>query len=102
MAQLAGLIFFPSISPVRGRKRTASIVPYLVRHNVPFPLTLLCMSSTLQFDPKTFKLTGPVGTLPISATDQMAQDFLMLVEGQCLENNIAAVTSKYGYCRQRY
>jgi transposase len=26
----------------------------------------------------------------------------MLVEGECLEANIAAVAKKYGYCRQRY
>jgi len=26
----------------------------------------------------------------------------MLVEGQCLQGNIVAVSAKYGYCRQRY
>jgi hypothetical protein len=26
----------------------------------------------------------------------------MLLEGQCLEQNIAVVAEKYGYCRQRY
>ena len=60
------------------------------------------MSKTLQFNPKTCKLTGPVGTISIQAADQMAQRFLMIVEGQCLQDNIADITSKYGYCRQRY
>ena len=40
--------------------------------------------------------------MPVPATDQQAHRFLMLLEGQCLENNIAAVAKKYGYCRQRY
>jgi hypothetical protein len=60
------------------------------------------MSSTLEFNPKTGQLTGPVGTLPIPLTDKLAQRFLMLVEGQCLEESIAGIATKYGFCRQRY
>jgi transposase len=26
----------------------------------------------------------------------------MLVEGECLDDNVAAIAQKYGYCRQRY
>jgi hypothetical protein len=61
------------------------------------------MSATpLQFDPKTQGLVGPAGTLPILASDLQAHRFLMLVEGECLQANIATLADKYGYCRQRY
>ncbi len=60
------------------------------------------MSNSLQFDPTSLELTGPVGTLPIPVDDQLAQRFLMLVEGQCLQNNIGSLATKYGLCRQRY
>jgi hypothetical protein len=59
-------------------------------------------ATTLQFDPKTHGLIGPAGTLPVPASDLQAQRFLMLVEGECLEDNIGAIAQKYGYCRQRY
>src|SRR5437016_14007506 len=60
------------------------------------------MSATiLQFDPKTHGLVGPAGTLPIPASDLQAHRFLMLVEGECLEENIATIADKYGYCRPR-
>jgi hypothetical protein len=61
------------------------------------------MSATpLQFDPKSHRLVGPAGVLPVPASDLQAQRFLMLVEGECLEANIATIAEKYGYCRQRY
>jgi transposase len=60
------------------------------------------MSSTLKFDPKTLQLSGPAGTLPVPDSDQLAQRFLMLVEGQCLENNVASIAAKYGLSRPRY
>jgi hypothetical protein len=59
-------------------------------------------TTTLQFDPTTHALVGPTGTLPIPATDIQAHRFLMLVQGECLDDNIAAIAQKYGYCRQRY
>ena len=59
-------------------------------------------ATTLQFDPATHGLRGPAGTLPVPASDLQTHRFLMLVEGECLEANIAAVALKYGYCRQRY
>lgn len=60
------------------------------------------MSNALQFDPATAQLVGPFGTLPIAASDEQARRFLMLVEGECLEENIAAVAQRYGLSRQRY
>ena len=60
------------------------------------------MHTVLQFDPKTHQLTGPTGALPIADSDPLAARFLMLVEGECLDGNIAAIARKYGYCRQRY
>ncbi len=60
------------------------------------------MNASLQFDPITHKLTGPTGSLPIGADDQLARRFLMLVEGQCLDAQVGAVAQKYGLCRQRY
>jgi hypothetical protein len=56
----------------------------------------------LQFDPATHALVGPAGTLPIPASDLQAHRFLMLVEGECVEDNIATIAQKYGCCRQRY
>ena len=46
--------------------------------------------------------TIPTGSLPISDSDPLASRFLMLVEGECLDDNVAAIAQKYGYCRQRY
>jgi hypothetical protein len=60
------------------------------------------MNSNLNFNPDTHQLTGPAGLLPMLPDDAPARRFLMLVEGQCLHHNIAAVAAKYGYCRQRY
>jgi hypothetical protein len=60
------------------------------------------MNTALQFDPDTHQLVGPAGTLPIPDTDQLATRFLMLVEGQCLDDNVVTIAQKYGYCRQRY
>jgi hypothetical protein len=60
------------------------------------------MNTTLHFDPAADQLTGPAGSLAVSPDDALARRFLMLLEGQCLEQNIAAVAGKYGYCRQRY
>jgi hypothetical protein len=60
------------------------------------------MKSNLNFNPDTRQLTGPTGSLPMLPDDAPAGRFLMLVEGQCLHHNIAAVAAKYGYCRQRY
>lgn len=47
-------------------------------------------------------MTGPAGSLAIAKQDALARRFLMLQEGECLEQNIAPVAEKYGYCRQRY
>lgn len=62
------------------------------------------MNTTLAFSPQSHQLTGPAGTLSVAATDLLAHRFLLLVEGECLQDqeNIAALTQKYGYCRQRY
>jgi len=60
------------------------------------------VNSSFQFDALTHQLTGPAGSLPLASTDVLAHRFLMLVEGQCLEDSIAATAQKYGYCRQRY
>ena len=62
------------------------------------------MNPILQFDPQTHQLTGPAGDLPVAATDPLAHRFLLLVEGECLQEkeNSAALAQKYSYCRQRY
>jgi len=60
------------------------------------------MKTTLHFDPTADQVTGPAGSLTIAPQDALARRFLMLLEGQCLEENIAAIAEKYGYCRQRY
>src|SRR6266571_546375 len=60
------------------------------------------MNTALQFDPNAHQLTGPAGVLQLEPTDELAHRFLMLVEGECLQANVATVAQKYGYCRQRY
>jgi transposase len=60
------------------------------------------MKPALSFDPVRQQLLGPVGALPIAASDEVAQRFVMLVEGECLHEHIITIAAKYGYCRQRY
>jgi transposase len=60
------------------------------------------MDTQVHFDRHTHQLTGPAGSLAIPPSDQLARHFLMLMEGQCLQQNVAAVAKKFGYCRQRY
>ena len=60
------------------------------------------MEPNLNFNPDTHRLTGPSGSLNLLPDDDAACRFLMLLEGECLHDNIAAIAAKYGYCRQRY
>ena len=60
------------------------------------------MNAPLQFHPKTHQLVGPSGQLPVGAADQLARRFLMLLEGECLQDPILNVAQKYGFSRQRY
>jgi hypothetical protein len=60
------------------------------------------MNTPLLFDPKQNQLTGPAGSLPIPPTDEQARRLVMLIEGQCLQSNVATTAQKFGYCRQRY
>jgi hypothetical protein len=57
---------------------------------------------TLEFNPASHQLTGPAGCLAIAPNDALARRFLMVIEGQCLDDNIVTVAKKHGYCRQRY
>jgi hypothetical protein len=78
-------------------------LPCWHRHRGP-PIANLPREGTLQFhsDPNADQVAGPAGTLPVAATDPLARRFLMLVEGQCLANNLTTLARKFGYCRQRY
>jgi transposase len=60
------------------------------------------VSTSFSFDLATHLVTGPAGTLPVAPSDQLARRFLMLLEGECLEENIAAVAQRYELSRQRY
>jgi hypothetical protein len=60
------------------------------------------MNKALSFDPLGRCVTGPAGSLPVTASDEQALRFLMLLEGQCLQESVATVAAKYGCCRQRY
>src|SRR5208283_687001 len=80
---------------------TPHIVPYLIRHILRSPLSCFSMQP-LTFNPSTHQLNGPAGSLHLLPHDAAACRFLMLLEGECLHDNIGAVAAKYGYCRQRY
>lgn len=60
------------------------------------------MNASLQFNPRTHQLVGPIGNLPVGAADQLARRFLMLLEGECLQDHVINVAQKYGFSRQRY
>ena len=60
------------------------------------------MKTSLQFNPAAHQLTGPAGSLAIAPDDALARRFLMILEGQCLQENIVTTAKKYGCCRQRY
>jgi DNA invertase Pin-like site-specific DNA recombinase len=60
------------------------------------------MADILKFDAETHRVIGPVGALPVAASDEQAQRFLMLLEGECLEGNISSVAQSYGFSRPRY
>src|ERR1051326_2862750 len=76
-------------------------MPHLTRHysvsRYPFS-----MNTSFGFDLATNLITGPGGTLPVASSDQLAHRFLMLLEGECLGENIAAVAQRYDLSRQRY
>jgi len=60
------------------------------------------VSTSFGFDLATNLVTGPAGALPVASSDQLARRFLMLMEGECLQENIAAVAQRYDLSRQRY
>lgn len=51
---------------------------------------------------QSFEITGPEGTLKISANDEMAKKFGMLFEVVCLGASPKKTAKKYGYTKQRY
>jgi transposase len=60
------------------------------------------METTLRYDLERHQLTGPAGSLALDPSDKLAHQFLMLLEGHCLQANVSAVAKRYGYCRARY
>lgn len=49
-----------------------------------------------------FLLEGPTGSLTISAADEVARKFAMLIEGKCLGLGPTKAAEKYGYTKQRF
>jgi len=49
-----------------------------------------------------FLLEGPTGSLTISADDEVARKFAMLIEGKCLGLGPSKAAEKYGYTKQRF
>jgi len=60
------------------------------------------MRPSFAYDSQAHQAIGPAGALPIGASDLQAIRFLMLLEGECLEEDITALVARYGYSRQRY
>ena len=48
------------------------------------------------------RFTGPGGSLPISADDEVCRRLAMLIEGECEELGPSQAARKYGFTRQRY
>jgi transposase len=49
-----------------------------------------------------FLLEGTTGSLTISAADEVARKFAMLIEGKCLGLGPTKAAEKYGYTKQRF
>ncbi len=49
-----------------------------------------------------FLFTGASGCLTISADDEVARKFAMLIEGKCLGLGPSKAAEKYGYTKQRF
>jgi len=49
-----------------------------------------------------FLFEGPTGSLTISADDEVARKFAMLIEGKCLGLGVTKAAEKYGYTKQRF
>jgi len=73
-----------------------------IRLDTDLPFRYPLFMEPLNFNLHTHQLSGPTGSLNLLPDDAAACRFLMLLEGECLHDNIAAVATKHGYCRQRY
>jgi len=49
-----------------------------------------------------FLITGPSGSLTISADDEVARKLAMLIEGKCLGLGPTKAANKYGFTKQRF
>lgn len=49
-----------------------------------------------------FLITGPSGSLTISADDEVARKLAMLIDGKCLGLGPTKAATKYGYTKQRF
>lgn len=47
-------------------------------------------------------LTGPAGSIPVPATDEVTLKLAMLYEGQCEGSGPSHAAKKFGYTKQRY
>jgi transposase len=56
----------------------------------------------MQFDPKTQRLVGSLGSLPVSPQDEVTKKLAMLIEGQCEGLGPSHAAEKFGYTKQRY
>ena len=48
------------------------------------------------------RFTGPSGSLPVSADDEVCRRLAMLIEGECETVGPSKAAQKYGFTRQRY
>lgn len=56
----------------------------------------------MKFDKRKKRIIGESGSLAIAPNDEVAEKFLMLVEGECEGLGPIAAAKKYGYSKQRY
>ena len=56
----------------------------------------------MQYDPKTQRLVGSLGSLPVSTEDEVTKKLAMLIEGQCEGLGPSHAAEKFGYTKQRY
>src|SRR5439155_15358816 len=67
-----------------------------------FPFLYSVRAAMLQLDPQQALLSGPAGSLPVAADDEVTCKLAMLIAGECLGLGPVEAAKAFGYSKQRY